>query len=235
MAINNENNTSGGERLALILALVSIPLSLILFGFISSVGSLALSWKSAKDRGSYSLRNKISIVIAVIGFALSAYFTYGYRAMFLHWNELQDKSNELIGQQVPDFQWRDIDGNTHTKQSIGDKILVINIWGTWCPPCKREIPHFSKLSVEFKDSVQFIGISQDDVGKLNDFREDVRVSYPLISMNLKTLPFPLNQVVAFPTTFLVSPDGRIKELKVGFLSEKTLHRWLSPEELGKQP
>jgi len=232
---SKENTQKGSESLALILGVVSIPLSMILFGFVTSIAGCLLSWSSWKTKGAVTGKTAMAITFSLLGLFASTYFAYSYRQMFLRWYGLQDESRALIGEKVPPISVTDINGvQIDTSLFKGEKI-VVNLWATWCSPCKREIPHFSKLAAEYKDRVLFIGISEEQPEAIREFTNSMRISYALVSEKLRNLPAPLNAVKAYPTTFILNQNGTIEDLKVGYLPEKTLKKWLDERKLNKQP
>ena len=224
----SESTEKGSENLALTLSVVSIPLSIILFGFITAIASFFMSWKSRQESGTWSWKNLTALLLSLSGLFLSVYFGVTYRGMFLRWHHLQEESRHLIGMQVQPFHWIDIDGQVLDMSDFKGMPMVINLWATRCPPCKREIPQLSQMAVEFEGKVKFIGISMEPEGVLADFRKKVRITFPLVSEPIANLPEPLNSVRIYPTTFLVNREGVIQDLKIGFLPEELLRKWLSP-------
>ncbi|HEX5539094.1 MAG TPA: TlpA disulfide reductase family protein, partial [Methylophilaceae bacterium] len=72
------------------------------------------------------------------------------------------------GRQQPLKQWR-------------GKILVVNFWATWCPPCREEMPELSQLQEQYRDrNVVVIGISTENVAQIREFAKTLQVSYPLL-------------------------------------------------------
>lgn len=84
--------------------------------------------------------------------------------------------NTLLGLELAD--------TSGTRQPLAQwkgKILVLNFWATWCPPCRKEIPAFSAMSGKYRDKgVQFVGISIDTPTNVRDFQREHRVGYPLL-------------------------------------------------------
>ena len=67
--------------------------------------------------------------------------------------------------QAPEFALKDLNRNTITLSSLKGKVVFLNLWATWCPPCVREIPAFIEVYKEYKDKgLEIIGISVDDGG-----------------------------------------------------------------------
>ena len=105
---------------------------------------------------------------------------------------------QLKGVNVPDANLKDFKG----------KVVFLNFWGTWCPPCRAEYPTIQKLYEAKKDKVQFVLIAmQDDEGKVKKFLAENKYTTPVY---LATSPIAEKMLPkSFPTTFLIGKNGRI--------------------------
>ena len=121
-----------------------------------------------------------------------------------------------------DFELADLEGNTVSKQDFEGKILVVDIWGTWCPPCRAEIPDLVKLQEEYESQgVQFLGITdvradtqQGSIDEVNDFTSRVPINYPLVFGTQETyLQVPHFEV--FPTKVLIDRNGKVRRTEMG--------------------
>ena len=125
---------------------------------------------------------------------------------------------DTTGKQQPLAQWQ-------------GKVLVVNFWATWCPPCRKEIPAFSALSRKYADKgVQFVGISIDTEKNVRDFQAAQNVAYPLVvaSPAVVTLTEELgNAAQGLPFTVILDRRGRIGLIKLGALGEEELDRKLA--------
>jgi thiol-disulfide isomerase/thioredoxin len=106
---------------------------------------------------------------------------------------------------------------------LGDKVLFVNLFATWCPPCEEEIPLFVELIKEYGGDFGVVGISLDDyteVSELADFAEEHGINYPLV---LYTQTDEEAQGYYFadsiPTTWVVDPDGLVQRVIVGSRSK----------------
>lgn len=124
---------------------------------------------------------------------------------------------------VPAFTTEDLDGNKVTESILKDKdVTMINIWGTFCPPCIEEMPELAKLSASLPENAQIIGIlcdvSLNDKSALQDAKSIVSkagTNYPCLLLN-DSLTDYLSQFMYVPTTLFVDSEGnQIGEPVVG--------------------
>ena len=130
----------------------------------------------------------------------------------------------------------DLSGKPQSLAQWKGKVLVVNFWATWCPPCKEEMPEFSRINTKYAlNGVQFVGISIDSVDKVIAFQQETQVSYPLLISNLETLDLSSdlgNRAKALPFTVILRPDGSPQHIKLGKYAtpdlEKTIQAALQP-------
>jgi cytochrome c biogenesis protein CcmG/thiol:disulfide interchange protein DsbE len=120
-----------------------------------------------------------------------------------------------------DFTLKDLDGVEVSLSDFSGKIIVLNFWATWCPPCREEIPDFIEVNNEYKDrGVQFLGVSNEDVETIKDFVEKNGINYPiLVDRSNITNDWGIR---AIPTTFILSSDGTVLFKNVGMLTKSQL-------------
>lgn len=111
------------------------------------------------------------------------------------------------------------------------KTLVVNFWATWCPPCREEMPAFSRLQDKYAaNGVQFVGIALDNADSVRDYAKQFPVSYPLLigGPDGGELARQLgNTRLAMPYTLLLDPVGTPRYARLGALSEQELDRELA--------
>lgn len=113
------------------------------------------------------------------------------------------------------FTSTDLEGNKVTGKIFGEKdVTILNVWGTYCGPCKKEMPELAKLAEEMPDNVQIIGIVLDvlegDEGMIEVAREiceDTNVTYTNIVVN-DSMYDMLADIEAIPTTFILDKEGK---------------------------
>ena len=120
---------------------------------------------------------------------------------------------------TPDGQWQKLSDWRGT-------VLVVNYWATWCPPCREEMPAFSRLHDKYKASgVQFVGIAIDSVDKVREFNAKERISYPLLIGTMDTMLGSAalgNAAQALPFTAIIDRTGKLDSVKLGRFPETEL-------------
>lgn len=113
----------------------------------------------------------------------------------------------------------DLNSQAQSLSQWKGKVLVVNFWATWCPPCKEEMPEFSRINTKYAlNGVQFVGISLDSADKVAAFRKENEISYPLLIGNLETLDLSSdlgNRAKALPFTVILRQDGSLQQAKLG--------------------
>ena len=119
---------------------------------------------------------------------------------------------------APAFIARDLDGREVSTASLRGKVVLINFWATWCPPCRAEIPDLIALQEKYKDRLQIIGISEDEVSPavVKRFATEHQMNYPIV-MTSPELEKMFPGVSALPTSFIVDRQSRVVQKHVGML------------------
>jgi len=133
-------------------------------------------------------------------------------------------NNENI---AADFSLINMDGEEVKLSDFKGKVVLLNFWGTWCPPCRAEIPGFIKMYEENKSrGLEIIGITLSS-GSIADIRKFVtgnKMNYTVLTGDeayLHTLAKSYENIRSIPTSFLIDRDGIIREKWVGQLREET--------------
>ena len=121
------------------------------------------------------------------------------------------------GQTPPEFVLPDLDGNDVTLADYKGKVVVLDLWATWCPPCRQEIPFLVSLYEEYKDQglvVVGIGLDQGGASVIAPFVEQNEVTYPILVGDQSVSQS--SNVSGIPKTLMIDRDGRVASKDVGF-------------------
>ncbi|NSL85707.1 TlpA family protein disulfide reductase [Chitinophaga sp. Mgbs1] len=116
---------------------------------------------------------------------------------------------------APDFSYEDINGKKVALKDLRGKYVYIDVWATWCGPCKMEIPHLSKIEEQYAHkNIQFVSLSVDtraDKGKWKDFvqKEKLKGIQLLADKDFQSDFIQKFNINAIPRFILIGPDGRI--------------------------
>ncbi len=137
---------------------------------------------------------------------------------------------------APDFTLEDLQGREISLSDHLGKVVLVDFWATWCPPCRKSIPELVELQERYRDDgLVILGISLDDPGMADDeflreFKEANRMNYAVLRGNEGLVrEYFGDQRVAIPTMFVVDREGRITAKHVGFTPgaiEKSLKKLL---------
>jgi thiol-disulfide isomerase/thioredoxin len=134
----------------------------------------------------------------------------------------------------------DLDGNSRVLGQLTGKVIVVNFWATWCTPCVEEMPGFARLQSKWESQgVRFVGLANDDQGKVRAFGERLAISYPLWTGDAAVMDLSRrlgNRIGVLPHTVLLDGDGRVIESRIGIYAEEKLEARLAEIlQKGRQP
>jgi thiol-disulfide isomerase/thioredoxin len=136
--------------------------------------------------------------------------------------DLVEEENEI--EYFNNFTLLDLDKNEVSLSDFQGKIVVLNFWATWCPPCKEEIPDFIEVNNLYKDKgVQIIGVSIDtDLKALEDFVEEFGIDYPTLVDGTIDKIGPVWGIRGIPTTFFLNENGEVIFKNIGMMTKEQL-------------
>ncbi|HZV13007.1 MAG TPA: TlpA disulfide reductase family protein [Candidatus Kapabacteria bacterium] len=128
------------------------------------------------------------------------------------------------------FSWFNAKGKTVSLNDYKGKVVFINFWGTWCPPCRRELPDIVALSKQYKGKVQFIGIAlerskENVLENLYSFAKGNGMEYEIL-VGTQELANAYGGITGVPTTFIVDKSGKIVASTVGMQSRDAFEKMI---------
>lgn len=228
----SEGTVGTGKAVAsLVLGIMSIPFSVFILG--GALGLIAVVLAAAHLRRSRLLRG-IATSGAILGcvglLATTSMGWFWWRAVRnVRGTTLQANAKatgpfsawEGVG--APDFTVTTLNHGTLRLTDLRGKRVVLNFWATWCPPCRREIPHFVRLSQEVPaEELVILGLSDEEPHRLVPFVRQQGIRYMVASIKNLDLPSPYRDVQSIPTTFFVDRNGVIQTVLEGYRDYESL-------------
>ena len=123
---------------------------------------------------------------------------------------------------LADFTVTDLNGRSISSADLRGKVVLVNFWATWCPPCRAEIPDLIKLQDKYRDKLVVLGISEDEVSpdEVKAFVAEQKMNYP-VAMTTPALAKIFRGVSALPTTFVIGRDGKLEQRHTGMLNAES--------------
>jgi cytochrome c biogenesis protein CcmG/thiol:disulfide interchange protein DsbE len=140
------------------------------------------------------------------------------------------------GSGAPAFVLKDSDGKSVSLADYKGKVVILDFWATWCPPCRREIPHFVELQKEYgSKGLQVIGVAVDQDGwdKVKPFMQSNGINYPVL-MYTESVYDAYQQLLpeaergGIPFTFVIDKNGQVKAKYVGYREKAVFEAAIKP-------
>ena len=125
----------------------------------------------------------------------------------------------------------DTENVQHPLSNYKGKIIVVNFWATWCPPCREEMPDLSAFHQEYQSkNLQVLGLAIDDLETIRAFQKENPVSYPLLAADMEGMGIAAslgNDKGVLPYTIIITPDGKVTKTFLGKVSKPLLEAVIS--------
>lgn len=125
---------------------------------------------------------------------------------------------------APDFNLKDQYGVIHSLENYKGKVIFLNFWATWCPPCKKEMPDIENIYKEYgenKKDVVILGVNSEKENEVKKFLKDKGYTFPtVIDENSEVMRKYFIQ--AFPTSFVIDKEGNVYGYVMGGLTKEQI-------------
>ena len=128
---------------------------------------------------------------------------------------------------APELTLTDLDGNSVSLEDYRGQVVLVNLWATWCPPCREEMPTLVSFYERYK-SQGFVLIAIDQGETLEDvlpFVADFGLTFP-VWMDESSLAGRRFNTISLPSSYVIDRDGRVKLMWLGGISEKNLESYV---------
>jgi cytochrome c-type biogenesis protein len=208
---------------------------LLLFGVLAAgVMGLVIAYV-AKSRGKsfldwWFIGSGISTVILVVLYLLGA-LNFLTPIVTETGNSEATVSNEVVlvekNALAPDFKLESLSGEEVELSDFRGQVVLLNFWATWCAPCRLEMPAFQDRFDHFSPDLVILAVNNNETStEVSEFVQELGLTFdPLLDPGAEIQD--LYQIIGYPSTFFVNPDGQIQEIHIGIMTEEQLDGYLS--------
>ncbi len=139
-------------------------------------------------------------------------------------------ASDAVSGPAPSWQLQDVDGKAVQSSQFAGKVVLVDFWATWCPPCRKGIPDLIALQKEHGDKgLAVVGISLDRDGPagVKEFMKKMGVTYPIVMGDEKVVE-AFGGIDGIPTAFLIDRKGNLVMKHVGLASKEDLEKAIKP-------
>jgi thiol-disulfide isomerase/thioredoxin len=142
------------------------------------------------------------------------------------------KPLSVLGQQRSAFVLPDLQDQKQSVDQWDNKVILLNFWATWCPPCRKEIPAFIQLQDDYGErGFQVIGVAIDEKTAVEDYADGLGVNYPILIGNSEALKVSSdygNRFGRLPYSLVIDRQGVIRYIGQGELSYEDIEKQIKP-------
>ena len=129
-----------------------------------------------------------------------------------------------VGGGAPDFTLPDLEGNKVNLSDYKGKVIILDFFASWCPPCRQEIPDFIKLQDAYSSKgFTVIGVALVNLEDAKNFASQIGINYPVLIDDEKASA-AFGPIRSIPTTFVIGKDMKIAKMYIGFRPKETFEK-----------
>ena len=175
-------------------------------------------------------RHHVTVIVSAVVFAAVALFAW--QAIDEPAPEASGAASEVRSAELFAATLPDLDGVKQPLSQWQGKVLVINFWAPWCPPCREEIPGFVHLQDKHGEhGLQFIGIALDEPDKVQAFMDESGINYPILLGGAEAVGLNRaagNRLGGLPYTVVLDRQGKAVATFTGLVEEPALEALITP-------
>jgi len=136
------------------------------------------------------------------------------------------ETGSVVGKSAPSFSLTGADGRPVRLSDLEGKVVVVDFWATWCPPCEKEIPDFVALQTKYADKgLVVVGLTIDETwDPVHPFMERYKMNYPVARVDDSSIVKAYDVSQGIPTTFVIDRSGVIRLRHLGYAPSATFEK-----------
>jgi len=143
----------------------------------------------------------------------------------------REAAQAMLDRPASEFSLPDMSGTVRNSHEWDGKVVILNFWATWCPPCRKETPMFVEMQEQYgATGLQFIGIAIDNAEKVQDFMDTYGINYPILigeDNAIKIAKDYGNRYGALPYTVVIDRNGNIQFVQRGEMTREMIEGAIS--------
>jgi peroxiredoxin len=140
----------------------------------------------------------------------------------------REAAQAMLKKPALEFDLPDTNGIQHNSHEWDGKVVILNFWATWCPPCRKETPMFVEMQEQYgATGLQFVGVAIDDPDKVNDFMDTYGINYPMLIGEQDAIQIAKdygNRFGALPYTVVIDRHGQISFVQRGEMKREMVEK-----------
>jgi cytochrome c biogenesis protein CcmG, thiol:disulfide interchange protein DsbE len=144
--------------------------------------------------------------------------------------QVNTQSNAVVGKPAPDFSLQTIAGKEIRLSNLKGRPVLINLWASWCPPCRYEMPGIQAAYEKYKDQgLVVLGVDftvQDNLTDVKAFVQELNLTFPILLDETGDVSSGLYGMRGLPTSYFIDPEGVLQRIQVGAMLPEKLEEYL---------
>ncbi|MGI8436303.1 MAG: TlpA disulfide reductase family protein [Chthoniobacterales bacterium] len=176
------------------------------------------------------MKNKDKVIPTILALGLLLGSCFLAPASFADETSAQPIANTGTNRVAPGWELKNLEGKPVKLSDFKGKVVVLNFWATWCPPCRREIPDLVALQKQYAGKgLVIVGVAMDEGGPatVKPFVEKMGINYPVVMGDQKTAA-AYGGIEVIPTTFIIDKTGRIAAVRQGGADRAAFEEEIKP-------